>query len=75
MGIKKNCLGDQKIDKGETSKYFWQEDLNIRINTGKERRELNLNHIKRRCVILCGTMLFLHIFMVSVGLRVPGIWG
>ena len=60
---------------GETSEDICQEDINIGIDIGKERRKCCSDNIKVRYVIWCRNMTFWNLFTGAVGLRVTKIWG
>ena len=62
-------------DKDKTSEEVYNGDVDGERYSRRERSECRSDHTKGTCVIWCGKIPFLHLFVGAVGLRVIGIWG
>ena len=68
-------LGDQMNYEAKTSERIHKGGVSGERDSGRERRECMSDCTKGACFIWCGRIPFWHLVVVTVGLRVTGIWG
>ena len=68
-------MGVKIDDEGESSEESYTGDVNGERDSWSDRWEWMSDETKVTCVIWCGKMLFWHLVIRAVGLRVTCIWG